>query len=227
MRLLGFSLLMTAILPTSPARGEQKAAPLGDTRAVPACFGCHQEAKWQPGTSMGHALETVRECKVRAAHPLLAFKMGNYSYRIERRGDETVSSVSDGIQTLTMPIRWAMGASSAIGQTYILEKDGGFYESRVSYFSELDGLDLTLGASNSAPTNLLDAAGRRMNHNDDLQCLGCHATNAAHAGELTLDKMTPGVRCERCHGPAEKHLAAVAQGKPERGPHDVLSCAIH
>jgi hypothetical protein len=167
---------------------------------------------------MGHALEAVQECKVLAAHPLLTFKMGNYSYRIERKGDKSLYSVSDGNQTLTMPIRWAMGASSAIGQTYILENDGQFYESRVSYFSELDGLDLTLGASNSTPVGLSDATGRRMNHNDDLQCFGCHATNAARAAELTLDKMTPGVQCERCHGPAEKHLAAVAQGKPEMAP---------
>ena len=167
---------------------------------------------------MGHALETVQECEVLAAHPLLTFKYGKYSYRIERKGNESLYSVSDGAQTLTVPIRWAMGASSAIGQTYILEKDGQFYESRVSYFSELGRLDLTLGSQNSEPTDLMDAVGRRMNHGDDVECFGCHATNATHAGELTLDKMTPGVQCERCHGPAEKHLAAVARGKPEMAP---------
>ena len=86
---------------------------------------CHLQAKTQPATSMAHGLETVEECKVLAAHPLLSATAGKYSYRIERHGDESDYSASDGVQTLTMPIRWAMGASAAIGQTYILEKDGG------------------------------------------------------------------------------------------------------
>ncbi len=218
MRLLPLGFLIATLLPTSLAWGHTSATAAGDASAVPACSNCHEEAKWQPGTSMGHALETVEECKVLTAHPLLTLKKGDYSYRIERKGDQSLYTVSDGAQTLTMPIRWAMGASTAIGQTYIVEKDGQFYESRVSYFSELGGLDLTLGASNSPPKDLLDAAGRRMNRSDDVLCFGCHATNAAHTGELTLDKMTPGVQCERCHGPADKHWAALAQGKPEMAP---------
>lgn len=223
MRLLRLGLLLTTILPATLAWGRKGPPALEGTRAAPACAACHEQAKSQPATSMGHALETAQECKILSAHPLLTFKRGNYSYRIERKGDESLYSVSDGARTLTMPIRWAMGASSAIGQTYILEKDGEFYESRVSYFNELDRLDLTLGSQNSEPTVLLDAAGRRMNRNDDLECFGCHATNAAHAGELTLDRMTPGVQCERCHGPAEKHLAGVSQAQPEPGAMKDLS----
>jgi len=161
---------------------------------------------------MAHGLETVEECKILSAHPLLTFKTGKYSYRIERQGDQSSYSVSDGVQTLTMPIRWAMGASSAIGQTYILEKEGELYESRVSYFTELNGLDVTLGAQDVLPTNLLDAAGRRMTLEDKLQCFGCHATNATEGQQVTLNKMIPGVHCERCHGPAEKHLASVTRG---------------
>jgi len=86
---------------------------------------------------MGRALETVDECKVLINHPVLTTKVGMYSYRIERKGSESNLSVSDETKTVTMAIRWAMGASSAIGQTYILEKDGQLYESRVSYYREL------------------------------------------------------------------------------------------
>lgn len=214
MRLPWLNLLVTITLPAALAQGQKIAASQG-TQAPAACAACHEEAKSQLATSMGHALETAQESKVLASHVLLTFKRGDYSYRIERRGNQSLYSVSDSTQTLTLPIRWAMGASSAIGQTFILEKDGQFYESRVSYFSELGGLDLTLGARNSEPADILEAAGRRMSHSDDVDCFGCHATNATHAGELTLDTMTPGVQCERCHGPAEKHVAALAQGKPE------------
>ena len=109
---------------------------------------------------------------------------------------------------MTMPIRWAMGASSAIGQTYVLEKDGELYESRVSYFSELNGLAPTLGSEGSTPSDINEAAGRLMGRDDKLRCFGCHATNATFGRQLTLDKMTPGVQCERCHDSAETHLAA-------------------
>ena len=100
---------------------------------------------------MGHALETVEECTTFAAHPLLTFKDGKYSYRIERRGSQGLYTVSDGEQSLTLPIRWVMGASFGLGQTYILEKDGQLYESRVSYYRGLKRLDLTLGAQGFVP----------------------------------------------------------------------------
>lgn len=182
------------------------------SRPASPCATCHLEARSQPATSMGHALETAEECKVLSSYPLLTFKSGSYSYRIERKGTESFYTVTNGDQTLTLPIRWAMGASSAIGQTYVLEKDGQLYESRVSYFSELKGLGLTMGAMESEPTNIVDAAGRLMGLDDKLQCFGCHATNAAAGRQFTSGKLTPGVQCERCHGPSREHLAGMAAG---------------
>jgi len=166
---------------------------------------------------MGRALETVEECATLTAHPLLTFQDTRYSYRIERRGDQSVYSVSDGVESLSMPIRWAMGASASIGQTYVLEKDGQLYESRVSYFSELKGLGITMGAGGAMPTNLVDAAGRVISRDDKLRCFGCHATNATQGRQLTLDTMTPGVQCARCHGPSDEHLAGLTQANTKMG----------
>jgi hypothetical protein len=157
---------------------------------------------------MAHALETVEESRTLIDHPSLSAAVGGYSYRIERHGNQSSYSVSDGVKTVTMPIRWAMGASSAIGQTYVLEKDGEFYESRVSYFGELNGLAPTLGSAGSVPVDVNEAAGRLMSRDDKLRCFGCHATNATLGRQLTLDKMTPGVQCGRCHESIETHLAA-------------------
>ena len=108
-----------------------------------------------------------------------------------------------------MPIRWVFGASSAIGQTYILEKDGELYESRMSWFRELNGLGATLGGGNSAPADVSEAAGRLMSHDDKLACFGCHSTNARNGRRLTLEKMTPGVQCGRCHEATEAHVNAM------------------
>ena len=175
------------------------------------CAKCHSAAKSQPATNMARALETVEECKVLTEHPFLTTGFGKYLYRIERKGEQSLYSVTDGTTTIVMPIRWALGASTAMGQTYILEKDGQLYESRVSWFQELNGLGPTLGGGNSLPASLGEAAGRLMSHEDKLRCFGCHATNSAQGSQLTLDKMTPGVRCEHCHEATEEHLAATAR----------------
>jgi len=158
---------------------------------------------------MGRALETVENCKLLIEHPVLTVKIGNYSYRIERKDDQSEYSVTDGTNTLTMPIRWAMGASFAIGQTYILEKNGQLYESRVSYFRELNGLGPTLGSAGNTPGNLTEAAGRLMTNDDKLLCFGCHSTNAVQGRQLTLEKLMPGVQCQHCHENTESHLAAM------------------
>jgi hypothetical protein len=173
------------------------------------CARCHSQARTQPDTSMGQALETVEECKTLINHPVLTARLGKYSYRIERKGAKSEYSVSDGSSTISLPIRWAMGASSAIGQTFILEKGHELYESRVSYFRELNGLGPTMGSEASVPGDINEAAGRLMSQDDKLRCFGCHATNAVTGGQLTLEKMTPGVQCAHCHEGIETHLTAV------------------
>jgi hypothetical protein len=182
-----------------------------------ACAKCHIEAQTQPSTHMAHALETVAKCRILIQHPVLTANYGRFSYRIERHGNQSTYSVSDGTNTIALPIRWAFGASSAIGQTYVLEKDGDLYESRMSWFRELNGLGPTLGGGNSIPANLDEAVGRLMSQDDKLACFGCHSTNATDRNNLTLDKLRPGVQCSHCHHAAEAHLDAVLHpnsGKP-------------
>jgi len=197
-----------------PKAGATSAVAQTNSRPTPVCASCHEEGRTQPATSMGHALETVEECTTFASHPLLTFKDDKYSYRIERQGNQGLYTVSDGHQSLTLPIRWVMGASFGLGQTYVLEKDGQLYESRVSYYRELKRLDITLGAQGVVPADLLEAAGRVIGLQEKLRCFGCHATNATEGVHLTLEALTPGVQCERCHGPAEKHVQWATKGEP-------------
>lgn len=196
-----FWLLLSAV-----AAGQSNQVTAADCRA------CHWQGATQPDTTMGHALETVTQCRVLIEHPKLETVRGKYTYRIERKGDQSIYSVTDGTNTISMPIRWAVGASFAIGQTYILEKDGGWYESRVSWFRELNGLGPTLGSQNSAPANLADAVGRRMSQDDKIRCMDCHATHATSKRELTLETLMPGVQCAHCHTNLETHLSTELGG---------------
>jgi len=181
-------------------------------RPVRTCATCHPaQAKLHPETSMGHAMELTAECGVLQSHPLLTFTSNGYSYKIERKGNESSYTVSDGASSLTLPIRWAFGLGAA-GQTYVLEKDGTFYESFVSYYKEPYALDLTMGDQKFKPTNLIEAMGRAMGEREKVACFNCHTTNAANGNKLTLDTMSAGVQCERCHGDATNHLAALKTG---------------
>src|SRR5690348_14023607 len=182
------------------------------SRKVRECAACHPaQAKFHPETSMAHAMELVPEAAILQKHPLLTLEDGGYSYRIERKGDQSLYTVSNGHETLTVPIGWAFGLGRA-GQTYVFQLNGEFYESRVSYYSALDGLDVTMGARNLKPTNLTQAAGRYMGRDEKTRCFGCHATNAHEGSQLTLDRMTAGVQCERCHGPTDHHLEGLRNG---------------
>jgi hypothetical protein len=187
-----------------------------NTRPVRECATCHPaQAKPAVETSMGHAMELVSECGVLKTHPLMTFSANGYTYRIERKREQSFYSVTDGKNTLTVPIGWAFGLGAA-GQTYVIEKDGTYYESFVSYYKELDGLDLTMGDQNTHPTSLVEAMGRAMGEREKLACFNCHATNSVAgkltASKLTLETMSAGVQCERCHGDSANHLAALKKG---------------
>jgi len=185
------------------------------SRAVRECASCHPaQAKLHPATSMAHAIELPAECAILKTHPLLTFKNGPYSYRIERKGDQSIYTVTDGQQSIVVPVGWAFGLGRA-GQTYIFEKDGAFYESRVSYYSEINALDLTIGAANLRPANITEAAGASIGQEDKARCLGCHSTNPNAGTKPTFQSMVPGVQCERCHGSTGHHLEGIKQGNAQ------------
>jgi len=100
------------------------------------------------------------------------------------------------------------------GQTYILQYEGGLYESLVSFYNEIRGLDFTIGAARSVPLSLKQALGRRLSDNEIANCFSCHSTGAVSGGRIDLEKITPGIRCEACHGPGGQHVLAGKAGQP-------------
>lgn len=178
-----------------------------------ACAQCHADyAKHQIDSAMGRALETCANCQLLRERPLLTWQNGKYQYKIERKGEQSLFTVTDGVETITEPILWCFGKGDA-GQTYVFKHAGQFYESRASYFTKINGLDATLGSPKKPPVLLTEALGRQMQSADTKDCFSCHATAALSEGNLQLDKMTPGVTCEACHGPGTEHIAAAKAGK--------------
>jgi len=133
---------------------------------------------------MGHAAEKVEECRVLGSKTALTFKDGPYAWRIERQGRQSRYTVTDGKETISVPLAWCFGKGEA-GQTYIFERGGQLHESRVSYYLDTDALDYTIGAPRAVPESLEAAAGRRMASDDARDCFSCHTSSKL--GGLQLD----------------------------------------
>lgn len=173
------------------------------------CAQCHtNEAAAQHATPMGKALEPVAESQILRSHQRLTFRLGAFSYQIMRQGNQSIYSVTDGTQTISEPILYSFGQGKA-GQTYVFRHNGSFYESRLSFYREIQGLDITIGYAHTAPTTLDDALGRAISMDEARSCFGCHATAAVANRQLQLERLIPGVSCEACHGPGGEHVEAM------------------
>jgi hypothetical protein len=173
-----------------------------------ACAKCHEQEAAKVVTAMSRAIEPVASSRVLSSHPRMTFRSGPYTFQIVRQGGESIYSVTDGARTVSAPILYAFGQGKA-GQTYVFKLGGSFYESRLSYYKEIDGLDFTIGYEPKPPPSLDEALGRRISEDETRSCFQCHGTGAVNGRSLQLEHLTPGVSCESCHGPGRDHVAAM------------------
>src|SRR5260221_366029 len=143
--LAGIVILIAACFAFSPSAAAQ-----GKNES--ACVSCHRSrSETQPRTPMGRALALPGANPVLRDHPKLTVRKGLYTYTVETHGNESTYSVSDGTRTISVPIHWNFGEGA---QTWVLEREGRRYESAVSYYPSIAGLDYTMGDSDLKPRNL-------------------------------------------------------------------------
>ncbi len=185
-----------------------------------ACEQCHPaEMASQPFTAMAQALELPLDSQVLRSHPRLTARLGPYTYEITRENDRCTYTVSDGNRTISAPISWAVGLGvDRVGQTFVVQYHGSYYESRVSFFQKIQGLDITIGQPATASASFEDALGRVLGQGELQNCLGCHATAAVGSQGLQVSRLVPGITCEGCHGPGAAHIAAMKAGNVQE-PH--------
>lgn len=172
------------------------------------CATCHQGVTDSYAhAGMRHAMESPGANPVLDSHPTLSVQMGRYAYNIQTKDGKSTYTVSDGTDSMTLPIRWMLGQHS---QTWVLEKDGLLYESLVTYFPREGGLGLTPGDQKLTPQNLTEAMGRKLTTWEALRCFNCHASGAITGVRLNLDTLRPGLDCGRCHVDAAQHMADAA-----------------
>ena len=168
---------------------------------------------------MGRALQLPGTDPTLISHPRLTFQKFGYTYVVETKDGQTTYSVSNGTQTITLPIRWNFGKGA---QTWMFERNGVYYESLVSYYPSIDGLEITTGDADITPTTLDEAVGRKLRTSEPKDCFGCHSTGAVNNGQFTFNSLEPGVTCEHCHVGASSHMISAVQGEGmETAPPDL------
>jgi hypothetical protein len=172
---------------------------------------------------MYHAGVRAAQSDILKNNGSLRFQEGSFTTSLTTSREGSTFSVTDGAYTTSLPAVWAFGFKN--GQTYILEKDGAYFESRLSFFTKTHSLDITPGHSPEAPKDLEAALGRKMSVDRAKDCFRCHTTAAFTSKVFEPEKASPGVTCEACHGPGAAHVASMGAKGPKRGAVEIIDSA--
>jgi len=183
--------------------------PAADEYVGPAqCARCHPgKAGTQKNTPMARTADLVADSSVLASGSHLTFHDGKISYEIATAEGHNIYTVTDGVRSISAPLTWAFG-DGHIGQSWLFERDGEFYEGRVSYFDTLKALDSTPGRRLTDPQNLEQAMARPVTGAELVRCFACHTTASTIGEKFDRRRIIPGITCEACHGPGLAHVVA-------------------
>ncbi len=152
------------------------------------------------------------------------FQSGSYTYRFipnDTHDGYSLEVTSEG-HSMSSPIVWTMGAGVR-GQTYLLDQNGGLYESQASSFIHLVGL--TPGHTPAEEGSIENAMGMPLKTSAALACFACHTTASSAKSTLNTADAVPGVHCEACHGPGQDHVNAIMAGQNVQARQAILNPA--
>jgi hypothetical protein len=99
------------------------------------------------------------------------------------------------------------------GQTYLLNENGGMYESQASSFTFIHRVGLSPGHKPVEEGSLENALGIPLKAGDAVKCFACHTTASSANSKLNEADAVPGLHCEACHGPGLDHVRAAVAGQ--------------
>lgn len=104
------------------------------------------------------------------------------------------------VHELWRPMEWVVGSGTS-ARTYLVEKDGWFYELPITWYTQKGRWDFSPGYR---------VANKRFDRKIADRCVVCHNSYpepvTQTAGMYT--EMPAGIGCERCHGPGAAHVEA-------------------
>jgi len=187
-----------------------------------ACAVCHKQvALTQRGTPMAHAASKASETEVLRSNPTITLSTPPFQTAISTNHVSSNYTVSGGGESISGQLLWSMGAGVK-GQTFILNYLGILFESQLSYFPSIGGLDITPEHPRGTPQYLESAFGAPQSDKAAQQCFACHTTASTLRQQFDPDHATPGVTCEACHGPGTRHVKAMRAKQFKTGMDAIL-----
>ena len=167
----------------------------------------------QSASAHAHALSPAGQ------HPLAAsfvpdrelLRPPRFHFHFRRSGAELRIGISDGKETMDVPVEWAFGAGEQ-AVTFVSRLDGDWYlEHYFTYYSAIRTLAPTPGHEGYRSNTLPLAKGVLYRSVDPVagmvKCFECHSTGPPHIGaDREIRPAELGVRCEACHGPGSLHV---------------------
>lgn len=190
------------------------------------CVECHREVcESYHSHPMNQAMEGMPQDRPIENLENAVFPEGKLlQYRVEQRGKrlvhhEILKSVEGKvIYDMEKPIDFVLGSGQR-GRTYLTKKDGRLYQSPIGWYSGEQNWDLSPGYG--YPQN------ERFDRKIGVGCLYCHAgilnvdpERQDIFKEPTFSEMP--ISCERCHGPAKKHVDLHRGGRLAEGAADPI-----
>lgn len=182
------------------------------------CGECHEQARTFAET--GHARTLLRASAPDSERLLKMLESSKIAQdeavRVELAVDGPRSVTTVQGVTYSMRLDWCFG-SGAHARTWIstLPDSSGatdLLESRWSWFHQINDFDITPGQSEHRGRGSIAVLGLQYDGPRAFRCFSCHASVVpVEDGRIDEDGIVPGVTCQRCHGPMQKHVDTEGQ----------------
>ncbi|MEQ9409985.1 MAG: multiheme c-type cytochrome [Fuerstiella sp.] len=192
---------------TSAHRNTVEATRVGTAR----CTECHRsEAETFGATAHAHSLARV-QIQDEPPDGQFLHAASAATYRIKRRDDQLwhqelfLDGRSNRIAAIEHALAWRIG-SGHHSRSYLIEVDGYFFESPVTWYASKNAWAMSPGFDNPQQEGFARAA-----HDG---CVQCHCGRVESAGDSDhrLRIMEPSIGCENCHGPGSLHVRERSAG---------------
>ncbi|MEM6264283.1 MAG: tetratricopeptide repeat protein [Bacteroidota bacterium] len=113
---------------------------------------------------------------------------------------------SDTVYERTEKIDYVVGSGHQT-RSYLLERNGYFYEAPITWYVSKGIWDLSPGYDEGNNSRFEREIGE--------ECLACHTGHIEYipGSKNRYKKVSTGIDCEKCHGPGEAHIKAIEAGQ--------------
>ena len=199
-------------LETEPWWPTMDSAPLRAYAGSASCTGCHAAQRSSSPTGMQIAAIRSPTAASSPGPAAASFTSGAFTYSLIEDKAALRLSAASAAHKATQSIDWTIGAGD-LGRTYLYTSGGHWFQSQVSLYTHAAALDITTGFGPSTASSPAQALGNLLSPAEARACFGCHTVHASTSAGLDALHAEPGVGCEACHGPGQRHADAMAAGK--------------